>query len=138
MNVNLRGVFACLKYQLRSIVDGGSIVNVASAAGTYGGPMISPYIAAKHGVVGLSKAAAYEYADRSIRVNAVCPGWTDTVLAQEFIESLNGLITPNTVPQLFKHFAKPEDVAGIIVFLLSDDSKFATKGVFAIDGGYVA
>ena len=67
-----------------------------------------------------------------------CSGWTDTVLAHEFIESLNGLITPETVPQLFKRLAEPDDVASMIVFLLSDDSKFATKGVFEIDGGYIA
>lgn len=57
---------------------------------------------------------------------------------RQFIDSLNGLITAETVPQLFKRLAEPEDVAGMIVFLLSDDSKFATKGVFSIDGGYIA
>jgi NAD(P)-dependent dehydrogenase (short-subunit alcohol dehydrogenase family) len=73
MNVNLRGYFSCLKYQLANMVDGGSVVNVSSAAGIYGGPLISPYIAAKHGIVGLSKSAAFENAARGIRVNAVCP-----------------------------------------------------------------
>jgi NAD(P)-dependent dehydrogenase (short-subunit alcohol dehydrogenase family) len=73
-----------------------------------------------------------------LRLPNLFRGWTDTVLAQEFIESLNGLITADTVPQLFKRLAEPDDVAGMIVFLLSDDSKFATKGIFSVDGGYIA
>jgi NAD(P)-dependent dehydrogenase (short-subunit alcohol dehydrogenase family) len=73
INVNLAGVFNCLKYELANIEDGGSIVNMASAGGLYGAQNFSAYIASKHGVVGLSRSAAIEAAPRGIRVNAVCP-----------------------------------------------------------------
>jgi NAD(P)-dependent dehydrogenase (short-subunit alcohol dehydrogenase family) len=73
LNVNLTGVFNCLKYELPQIEDGGSIVNMASVAGLHGAPGWSAYVASKHGVVGLTKTAAYEVGERKVRVNAVCP-----------------------------------------------------------------
>lgn len=73
INVNLTGVFNCIKYELPNIEDGGSIVNMASAAGLFGAPRFASYVASKHGVVGLSKAAAVEASPRGVRVNAVCP-----------------------------------------------------------------
>jgi NAD(P)-dependent dehydrogenase (short-subunit alcohol dehydrogenase family) len=139
--VNLTGVFYCLKAEINQILkqgNGGSIVNIASAGGLVGLPNQCAYIASKHGVVGLTKAAALEYALDKIRVNAVCPGLVDTELVQESIAK--GVATMEQFASLepVGRLGQPSEIADTIVFLLSDATSFITGTALSIDGGFVA
>jgi NAD(P)-dependent dehydrogenase (short-subunit alcohol dehydrogenase family) len=135
--VNLTGVFLCMKYEIVQMLGqgGGSIVNTASVAGLVGLPMASNYVAAKHGVVGLTKTAAIEYAQDKIRVNCVNPGYiktpmTDATMALRF----NELMTKVPMSRL----GTPDEIAEAVVWMLSDKASFMTGASHIIDGGYNA
>ena len=138
MAINLSGVFYCLREEISAMLHhgGGSIVNVASLAGLGGMPGGASYCAAKHGVIGLTKTAAIEYAKLKVRVNAVCPGWTETAILEGVPkETLNNSVT-NFVPM--GRLGKPDEVAETILWLLSDKASFVNGHCLTIDGGMKA
>ncbi|KAL7623528.1 hypothetical protein AAE478_007211 [Parahypoxylon ruwenzoriense] len=137
INVNLTGMFHCLKYQLRAIEDGGSIVNMSSTAGLRGMGFYPAYVASKHGIVGLTKVAATQSASRGIRVNAVCPSVSNTPMWDEMREQIGGNVSVQDFDQLFQRFVTPEEVASFVAYLLGDESKFMTRTAYPIDGGFV-
>ncbi len=138
MAINLSGVFYCMKEEISAMLHhgGGNIVNVASLAGLGAVPGGSPYCAAKHGVVGLTKTAAVEYAKLNIRVNAVCPGWTETAILDTLSKEMLDNSISNYVPM--GRMGKPSEIAETILWLLSDKSSFVNGHCLAIDGGMKA
>ncbi|GJQ20506.1 MAG: oxidoreductase [Bacteroidia bacterium] len=132
--VNLSGVFYGMRHQIPAMLKsgGGAIVNIASILGQVGFRTASAYVAAKHGVVGLTKNAALEYADKKIRVNAVGPAFIKTPLIQKIDEKQ--LVPLHPIGRL----GEPEEVANLVVFLSSDKASFITGGYYSIDGGYLS
>ena len=138
--VNLNGVFYCMQQELRQMVKqaGGVIVNVASIAGQRALANAPAYTASKHGVIGLTRTAAQEYARMHIRVNAVCPVFTRTPLLQTMIEGkdrLEGKLVKN-IP--VRRFAEPEEIADAILWLCSDGARYVTGQAVNVDGGLTA
>ncbi len=134
--VNLDGVFYCMRAEIPRMIEGGggSIVNIASIASTVALRTIAPYIASKHGVLGLTRAAALEYADQGIRVNAVGPGFVDTPLIAHIPEEdLVGIRALHPLGRL----GRVEEIAELVAFLASDRASFSTGGYFTADGGYL-
>jgi NAD(P)-dependent dehydrogenase (short-subunit alcohol dehydrogenase family) len=139
IDVNLSSLFYCLRHEIPAMLAarGGAIVNVASVLGTVGGKGTAGYVAAKHGVVGLTKAAALDYAAKAIRVNAVCPGFIDSPLMREEAawELMEAYLTSlHPVGRL----GAESEVAEMVAFLLSDRAAFITGGSYLVDGGYAA
>lgn len=138
MAVNAEGVFVCMRAELNAMLatgTRGAIVNVASIMGTVGSPLASPYVASKHAVVGMTRSAAWEYAEHGIRVNAVGPGYTDTpLLAGPMAERAPELAARHA----FNRVAEPEEIASAIWFLLCEESRFVTGVLLPVDGGYTA
>jgi NAD(P)-dependent dehydrogenase (short-subunit alcohol dehydrogenase family) len=140
---NLKGVFLSLKYEIPAMLatGGGSIVNVSSTTGLVGygstGAGIAPYIASKHGVVGLTKAAALEYARQRVRVNAVAPGTTLTSVNERWIndEQIKQRVT---APIPLGRVADPLEIAQAILWLCSDAASYVTGVTLPVDGGYIA
>jgi NAD(P)-dependent dehydrogenase (short-subunit alcohol dehydrogenase family) len=135
--VNLSGVFYGMKYQIPALLrsGGGSIVNIASILGSVAARDSAGYNAAKHGVVGLTKTAALEYAKDGIRVNAIGPGYIDTPLLQNLDrEVYDGLVGLHPIGRL----GKAEEVAELALFLASDKASFVTGSYHLVDGGYTA
>lgn len=130
--VDLRGTFLCLREELRRMGEGGSIVNIASNAGLKNAPGMAAYTAAKHGVVGLTKNVALQYARRGIRVNAVCPGTVGTEGIRSFPAELQQQWS-DMIPM--GRIASPEEVARSVIFLLSDQAAFVTGVPLLVDGG---
>jgi NAD(P)-dependent dehydrogenase (short-subunit alcohol dehydrogenase family) len=138
MNVNLRGLFVAMKHELRAMLadtQGGAIVNVASAAGLIGIPFIAPYVASKHGVVGLTKAAAAEYASRKIRVNALAPGMvmTDMLKAGPASTAEATAASISRIPMA--RFGSVDEAAAAAVWLASDAAAYVTGVALPADGG---
>ncbi len=138
--VNLQGVWHCMKAELEQMLPAGqgAIVNIASVAGLIGAPKAAAYTASKHAVVGLTRSAALDYAKRGIRVNAICPAYTDTAMVQAGI-ALNPALAPimeRAIPM--GRLGAPEEIAGAVVWLCSDASSFVTGHPLVLDGGLVA
>jgi NAD(P)-dependent dehydrogenase (short-subunit alcohol dehydrogenase family) len=135
--VDLKGVFLCMKHEITHMLHsgGGAIVNNASIAGLIAEPGISAYVAAKHGVIGLSKSAAVEYAGRGIRINALAPGLVNTAMTKTWFDDpdMSAYFIANTP---IGRVAQPAEIAGMVLFLCSDFASFAIGQTFVVDGGY--
>lgn len=138
--VNLKGVYLCMKHELRQLLaqGGGVIVNVASVAGLGGAPTLAGYSASKHGVMGLTRTAAIEYAKRGIRVNAVCPSYTNTDMVQRMLERNPGLREALVNASPMKRMGEPEEIGLAVAWLCSDESSFVNGQGLALDGGLTA
>ncbi|MFF9624766.1 glucose 1-dehydrogenase [Streptomyces griseosporeus] len=137
--VDLKGVFLSMKYEIAHMVraGGGAIVNTASIAGLIGDPDMAPYVAAKHGVIGLTRAAAVDYGRAGIRVNAVAPGLTRTAMTQPWLDDPVKRDIVMAGPQMGRA-AEPEEIVGMVLHLASPAASFTTGGVFVVDGGQTA
>lgn len=138
MSVNLRGIWSCMKFELQQMLKlgGGAIVNCSSIGGLVGGAGRGIYHAAKHGVLGLTKSAALEYADKGIRINAVCPGliWTpmvDQMVAAGQGEALEAM--RNGIPM--KRHGRPEEIADSVIWLCSEAASYLIGQSISVDGG---
>jgi len=140
ININLKGVWWCCKYEIPEMlkVGGGAIVNTASVAGLVGFGGIPAYTASKHGVVGLTKTIALDYAQQNIRCNAVCPGVIDTPMIERFTggdaEARKGMESLEPVGRL----GKPSEIADAVVYLCSDQASYVTGVPMPVDGAFVA
>ncbi|KAF2736714.1 short-chain dehydrogenase/reductase-like protein [Polyplosphaeria fusca] len=142
--VNLKGVFLGVKYAARQMKDQqphesgdrGWIINLASVLGLNGTLLVSPYVASKHGVIGLTKSAAWDCAPHRIHVNAICPGYTATSMTNELFESEEHTARLNRMHPF--GLGKPEDLAKAAVFLASEDAQWVTGVGLPVDGGYNA
>jgi NAD(P)-dependent dehydrogenase (short-subunit alcohol dehydrogenase family) len=136
--VNLTGVFLCMKHELPHLVrSSGAMVNIASVAGMSGGRMGSAYYASKHGVIGLTRAAAMEYAKQGVRVNAIAPGVVDTDMTQRSLGQDDKAIARTKATHPLGRFATPEEVARAAVWLCSPAASFITGHALPVDGGYL-
>ena len=138
---NLTSVFYGLKYQIPAMIaspGGGSIVNNASIGGVRGIPGMAAYVAAKHGVVGLTRSAALEAAGRGVRVNALVTGNVDTPLYRDLLGAPPEGALPGPAPNPTGRVSSPAEIASFVAFLLSDESAFITGAALAIDGGATA
>ena len=140
MAINLKGVWLCMKYEIPQMLKqgGGAIVNTASVAGLLGGQRMPAYVASKHGVVGLTKTAALEYAKSGIRVNAVCPGAIRTPMMERAIAMRPEFERQALAAEPIGRMAKPEEVAEAVAWLCSDAASFVTGHSMVVDGGMVA
>lgn len=144
LSVNARGVFLCMKAEIPLMLKGGggAIVNLASVAGLIGFPGLSPYVASKHAVNGLTKNAALEYGKQGLRVNSVCPGGIDTRMLDSLAEQASGgaMTTTQMMDPLHPigRIGTAEEVAELIVWLCSARAGFVTGANVPVDGGYVA
>ncbi len=137
IDVNLNGVFYCMKFEIAAMLaaGGGAIVNMSSILGAVGLPTAPAYTAAKHAVVGLTKAAALEYARMGIRINAVGPGWIDTpLLAEQWENAPRRMLALQPMGRQ----GTPEEVAALVCFLLSDEASFMAGSYHLVDGAYTA
>jgi NAD(P)-dependent dehydrogenase (short-subunit alcohol dehydrogenase family) len=140
IDINLKGVWLCLKYEIRQMLTqggGGAIVNMASIIGLVGSAGVAAYSASKHGVIGLTKTAALETAKSGIRINAVCPGFTETPMADRTLRA----------PAVHKYFlschpigrfGRPQEIGEAVVWMCSDRASFMTGQSLVLDGGFLA
>ncbi|MBI4641293.1 MAG: SDR family oxidoreductase [Candidatus Tectomicrobia bacterium] len=140
MTVNLKGVWLCMKYELVQMLKqgNGAIVNTASTAGLVGSANFPIYAASKHGVAGLTKSAALQYAQAGIRINAVCPGAIHTPMVERANE-VNPQFKAGAISRLpIGRLGTPEEIAEAVVWLCSDVASFVTGHTMVVDGGSVA
>ena len=137
LSVNLDGVFYCMRNQIPAMLKsgGGSIINIASILGQVGFANSAGYVAAKHGVVGLSKTTALEYATQGIRVNSVGPGFINTPLLSALPKEA---LDPIAQMHALKRLGESDEVAALVTFLASDEASFITGNYYAVDGGYLS
>ncbi len=135
--INLKGVWLAMRAELDVMVaqGGGSIVNTGSIAGLVGLPTSSAYVAAKHGVIGLTKTAAIEYAQQKIRVNAVCPGYIETDMTKEVMARRGEQIMATTP---MKRMGTAQEIAEMVCWLASDRSSYVSGAAYNVDGGFIA
>ena len=141
INGFLKSVFLCMKYELQAFLEHGirgAIVNNSSVDGERAFPNDPGYSAAKHGVLGLTKSAALQYARFGIRINAVCPGWILTPMVEEYIEHQRGAMSSILRHQPIGRVGKPEEVAQAVLWLCSDNASLVLGTALAVDGGYLA
>lgn len=145
MRVNVRGVWLNLKHAaaaMMAIGRGGSIINTGSAVSLVGAAGIAPYVASKHAVLGLTRSAALEWATADVRVNAVCPGPTDTRMQRAIEDHMDGgyesahELVMNLIPM--RRYATPQEIAKVVLFLASDAASFITGAAISVDGGFTA
>lgn len=139
IDVNLVGVFNCMKAELERMKEqesGGVIVNNASVLGKVGFATSSAYAAAKHGVLGLTKSAALENGETGVRINSVCPGFIETPLLEESLDAEER--TQIERMHAMNRLGTPEEVAGAVVWLCSDEASFVTGEALGVDGGYLS
>jgi NAD(P)-dependent dehydrogenase (short-subunit alcohol dehydrogenase family) len=137
LDINLRGVFLCMKHEIPLILKqgGGAIVNTSSGAGIIGIKGSPAYTAAKHGVIGLTKAAALDYAAQNIRINAVCPGYIETPMMDRFTGGTPQGRAKVIAEEPVGRMGKPEEIAGAVVWLCSDAAAFMVGHALVMDGG---
>ena len=135
--VTLTGVWLCMKYEIPAMLasGGGAIVNIGSDSGIKGEAFLSPYAAAKGGVITLTKTAASEYAERGIRVNAVCPGGVRTAGMESYQKRMPEVYERAVQSHAMKRLGEPEEIADAVTWLCSDRSSFATGQIMVVDGG---
>ena len=140
IGINLKGVWSCLRQELRLMLPQhkGAIVNNASILGLVSLPIGAAYTASKHGVVGLTKAAALGYAQNGIRVNAVCPGFIHTPMTDRVFEQAPDLLPPTIAAHPIGRLGTPEEVAAAVLWLCSDAASFVTGQTLTVDGGYTS
>ncbi len=141
IDVNLTGVYNCMRCQIDQMLtqsNGGSIVNTSSAAGLIGIPGATGYNSAKHGVVGLTKTVALEYAAKNIRVNAVCPGFIETPMLERVTDASVKIREQLIKMVPMKRVAKPSEIGDAVAWLLSQKSSYVTGVALPVDGGWVA
>ncbi len=140
IGANLKGVWLCLKYEIAQMLKqgGGAIVNNASNFGLVGSKGMPAYLAAKHGVVGLTKTVAIEYAQSGIRINAVCPGPVQTPLVDKIIALQPEIVAAITERELIGRMGQPNEIASAVLWLFSDQASFVVGSILSVDGGYVA
>lgn len=138
ININLKGVWFGMKYQIPEMlkVGGGVIVNNASIAGLVGFGGLPAYVASKHGVVGLTKNAALDFAKQNIRVNAVCPGVIHTPMIDRFSGGDTKVLEQFAAAEPIGRLGQPEEIAETVIFLCSDAASFITGQAIAVDGGW--
>src|SRR6266576_4300019 len=138
--INLRGVWNCMKYELRQMREQGigAIVNCSSIGGLIGIPGRAMYHASKHGVIGLTKSAALEYASRGIRINAVCPGTIDTPMVEDMLAKEPDAMKDILRDQPIGRLGQPEEIASAVLWLCSPGASFVIGHALVVDGGYTA
>ena len=140
LNVNLKGIWLCMKYELIQMnkQGHGSIVNASSIGGLIGVPGRSSYVASKHGIIGLTKSAALEYASNNIRINAVCPGTIHTPMVDEMMKTMSLIEEEVLKVTPANRFGSSEDIASAVLWLSSSAASYVTGQAIAVDGGYTA
>lgn len=140
IDINLKGVWLAMKYQIPQMLNQGfgSIVNCSSIAGLVGFTGIPAYTASKHGVIGLTKTAALEYAKKNIRVNAICPGVIQTPMIDRFTHGEKQIQNQLIAGEPVGRVGRPEEIAYAVLWLCSDQSSFVTGNSLVVDGGWVA
>ncbi len=140
IDVNFTGVWLSMKYEIPQILKqgGGAIVNCASVLGQVGFAGSAAYVASKHGILGLTKSAALDYAADGIRITAVCPGFIRTPMIEEALGTEDEDIAPLLTFEPVGRLGRPEEVAAMVVWLCSDEASFVTGSSMVVDGGWIA
>ncbi|MBC2905604.1 SDR family NAD(P)-dependent oxidoreductase [Streptomyces cupreus] len=137
MDTNVRGMWNCLRHEITAMLDrGGAIVNTSSTAGLVATPVAAPYIAAKHAVIGLTKAVAAEYSASGIRVNAIVPGATHSEMTDAWMAKVPGVAEELARAALLPRIAVPEEIAEAAAWLSSDRASFVVGATVPVDGGW--
>lgn len=140
LDIDLTGTFLCLKYEILAMLEtgGGAIVNTSSTCGVTAFPLAAEYCAAKHGVIGLTRAAALDYGPKGIRVNAIIPAATRTPMLTRLIDELPEMEEHLNKMHPIGRYSEPEEVAHAAVWLLSDEASFVIGAAIPVDGGFTA